>query len=121
MCLVIDKSHKFLWRYKAKRAKRPITVYKILKFTNYSPFLSYQYHTGLNYPKVIGPRLLKDNFIRSGYLHAYQSLSKAEQMAYRFSRHNGIEFLKVIEMTIPEGSLYFIGCYGEICASCLKW
>lgn len=79
MCLIIDKNHKFLWWYRAKRAKRPITVYKILEFLDYtSPFQSYQYHKGLNYPDIVGPIYFRDNYIRSGYLHAYQSLLKAE-------------------------------------------
>lgn len=122
MCLTINKSHKFLGWYKAKRVKKPITVYKILEFIDYtSPFRSYQYHKGLNYPDTVGPIYLRDNYIRSGYLHAYQRLSLAELKACRFSCIEGSKIARVIEMIIPKGSFYFLGTNGDICATCLKW
>ena len=119
MCLTIDKSHKFLWLYKAKKAKRPITVYKVLTSINTSPYVEYKYKSGFNYPEKQSKRFVKTRMITCGFLHAYKSIELAEE---------DVLFLQIIDsrvrtvkMTIPKGSLYFIGNDGTICASCLKW
>jgi len=119
MCLRIDKSHKFLWLYKAKKAKRPITVYKLLTIVNTTPFRSYRYKFGYNYPEELSKRFVKTETIESGFLHVYKSRELAEKYSC-YLRMMEMS-IKIVEMTIPKGSLYFIGNDGTICASCLKW
>ena len=119
MCLTIDKSHKFLWLYKAKKAKEPIKVYKILTDTNTSPFQYHTYKFGFNYPNELSKRFVKTRVISRGFLHAYQSHELAKENQFMFNI--AAILVRIVEMTIPKGSLYFVGNDGTICASCLKW
>lgn len=119
MCLTIDKSHKFLWLYKAKKAKKPIKVYKLLITTNISAFLSYKYKGGFNYPDEPSKRFVKTKTITSGFLHVYKSYELAQDNAWFLNVIYGS--VRIEEMVIPEGSLYFVGSDGTICTSCLKW
>lgn len=120
MCLRIDKSHKFLWLYKAKKAKRPITVYKLLTITNKTPVRYCEYKFGFNYPNEPSKRFIKTETITSGFLHAYKSYELAEREENYYRIILGMT-VRIVEMTIPKGSLYFVGNDGTICASCLKW
>lgn len=119
MCLTISRSHKFLGWYRAKRARRPITVYKILTIVNTTPFRSYGYKFGFNYPEELSKRFVKTETIESGFLHAYKSRKLAEKYIWYLRLLETPT--KIVEMTIPKGSLYFVGDDATICASCLKW
>ena len=120
MCLLPLKTINFLWWTfpKVQRAKKDITVYKILNYDGYSKYVFYKYHSGLNFPQE--KDRLKDykrktcGLVGKGWLHCYDNRYVAGAIGAW-----GEE--KVVEMVIPKGTKYILGKNYEICAKCLKW
>ena len=121
MCLTIYPKHKHFGLYIAKRAKRDIVVYKILRvIEGTSSYREYQYKKGYNYPEKRGPIVQTNPEIGEGFLHALTAKPSAELHYYFYP------YEMIVKMIIPKGAWYFLGIsqfFGvqDICASCLRY
>lgn len=132
MCLW--KSHN-----EPKIAQNDIEVWKVLAPNGLSPYYGYQYYPGkMNRP--IGtetvPVTVEQQSINGGYLHAYTTREKADDLCRKLRLYERVQLLgdtsnphghfKLIEgmvqrMIIPKGSVYYEGVDDDICAECLYW
>ena len=128
MCLVPTKTRRFLWWIfpKVQRAKKDITVYKVLTSDCFAPYQPrYTYHLGYNYPEGIDieSKKIKENpkcYITTGWLHACSDRMDAYDIFCDLKSYSPLNY-KIYEMIIPKGTKYILGNHGHICAKCLSF
>lgn len=104
-----------------KKAVKPVTVYKILTADNRSPYRGYPYLLGMNIAQDDGSQNSYDETkIAAGYLHAYLNRQVAENVMVDMLKM-GSGPLKIAEMYIPEGTMYWLGTASEVAAERLYW
>lgn len=118
MCLITKENYR-------RTADENLTVYKILFTDNSARFKpDYVYMEGENTPADSSPlpKPDKDGYIKieGGWLHAYVSRNKADDVVRclaSFSSQEIKDRTKVVEMVIPEGTDYFVSVQeDEVCA-----
>ena len=136
MCLISNRKAPF-------KAINDIVVYKVLMRVNedegskyFAPYVIsswnggvvYEYKKGSNFPEgekhIMGFVDMNVFLLKSGFLHAFTSIEKAERIALEFNRDKCIEDdheYIVVEMKIPSGSEIYYGNYEDICSNCLIW
>lgn len=127
MCLVPAKTRRFLWWIfpKVQRAKKDITVYKVLSLKYRAPYQEdFQYTAGLNYVegKDTESKRISNNpkcRITTGWLHAYLDRNLAFDLACFLNNNYGYYF-GIWKMTIPKGTKYILGINNQICAKILR-
>lgn len=105
---------------RARVSTAPLKVYKFLLEDNTSPFRQQKYHRGLNVPDAEETDSGDHRFITDGYLHAYVERGMAEfyAMAYQELKATAV---KVVEMYIPEDTIYWTGFNSDVAAKKLYW
>lgn len=119
MCLIKETTHHI-------RKKERVKVYKILLEDDRSPYRFQKYHRGINVPDTEETALKDHTLIADGYLHAYSTRGMAEYYAMMYEeRHWNPESapvkVKVVEMYIPEDTIYWTGYNSDIAAKKLYW
>lgn len=114
-------------------ATKDIEVYKIVYIPDKFPdelwtiFRNYQVEIGKTYKgqglKIKG--LIKSLFtkmIKAGYIHSFSEYSKTIMViSYPYSFFKNNKTATIVKCIIPKGTLYFIGCNGEIASRKLKY
>lgn len=127
------------------KTENDIIVYKVLMRVNedegskyFAPYvisswnggIVYEYKKGSNFPEGEKHIMCFDDMnppvflLKSGFLHAFTSILKAERIALEFNRDKCIEDdheYVVVEMKIPSGSEIYYGNDEDICSDCLIW
>ena len=122
MCLLKKTTHH-------QRENKRVKVWKILLEDDRSPFRYQKYHRGMNVPDTEETAQKDHRFITDGYLHAYVTREMAESYALHYEvRHWNPEIprdyqvkTKVVEMYIPENTIYWTGYDYDIAAKELYW
>jgi hypothetical protein len=121
MCLLKKTTHHI-------RQKGPVKVYKVLLESDRSPYRYQKYHWGMNVPDTEETALQDHRFITDGYLHAYTTRGMAEFYAMKYQLRQLISGkaiapvnVKVVEMYIPEDTIYWTGYDSDIAAKKLYW
>lgn len=107
MCLIIDKTkHKKLFGfYLPKIAKKDISVYKVLYYSDNSIYTPHQ-HCHIKFHKnkaILGSILIPYNGKVSKGIHAFREEIPLYSRSY-----------KIHKAIIPKGSLYYIGVNNDI-------
>lgn len=124
-------------------AEEDIEVYKVMEVMTdvtgspfgvppYRPF--YSYHPGKNRPSEYDTAMYgnkpsetslsyKHYVVEAGYLHAYvkPGLAYALQNKLQIEWDNDAPNFKVVKMTVPKGTKYFLGDHNDIAAETLVW
>ena len=118
-------------------SNEPITVYKVItRFRNRPPYYDrtrdnhkFKYHYGTN--AAVGKEEIAKTkqpgsetqllVINGGFLHAHATSSGAEFMKYGLGDCDMLASYKIVEMTIPPGTPYYVGEHKDICAKELYW
>lgn len=136
MCLITDSNIPLV-------AEEDIEVYKVMEVMTdekgspfgvppYRPI--YRYHPGKNQSSeyditMYGNKPVKTSpsgryyIVEAGYLHAYVDLYAASPLHTKVLQNSGgTTTVKIIKMTIPKGTKYFLGNGGnEIASEVLVW
>ena len=121
----------------SKISAGPITVYKVLTLSNRPPYYydlcydgtykegTYRYRHGSNLPR--GYRTVSYSYnttevarVYGGFLHAYLKKEDAETLKETLINDRHRKF-KIVKMTIPKGTEYWVGLDNDICARELYW
>lgn len=114
MCLYISRTHS-----KAIKTRKDRTVYKALGLgvsLNMSPVFGFEYKPNTLVQSDLGKPTIDDNdqhlFVIHQGLHAYRNLSFARSATFCDE--------KIVAMTIPKGSMVYIGIDGDIVSNALQ-
>ena len=135
MCLITDSNIPLV-------AKEDIEVYKVMEVMTdkmgspfgvppYRPL--YHYHPGKNQSSeyditMYGNKPVKTSpsgqyyMVEAGYLHAYDDWYAASHLyTHMLLNSGGTATIKIVKMTVPKGTKYFLGNDNDIAAETLVW